>query len=59
MGVFAELPDEVEDRWIGAAFRGQWPDASSSEHHGYVQKVCDERVGCVLQGCAFDVPKPL
>jgi hypothetical protein len=59
LSVFADFPDEVENGWIAAAFRRERPDAACSQHHRYVQEMCDEPVGGLLKGCAFDVPKPL
>jgi hypothetical protein len=56
--VFADFPDEVEDRRIRPAFRGDRPDATCSQRRGDLNDLRDERVGCLLQRRAFDLSKP-
>jgi hypothetical protein len=57
LGVFADFPDEVEDRRIGGAFRREWPDAACSQRRGDLDAARDERVACLLQRRAFDCLK--
>jgi hypothetical protein len=59
LDVLTELPDEVENGCIGAAFGGERANAACSQDHSRVEEVGDERVGCLLQGCAVDVAESL